>query len=223
VEERRGNQGSFEQSLSVEANVDPNLLDFDRIPGERKTLLDDLADYVITQTAAGSPVRLIFICTHNSRRSHMSQIWAQTAAAHYGIDWIETYSGGTEATAFNPRAVAAMRRAGFEISSAGEGENPVYSIRCGEVGLRMEAFSKIYTESPNPTSDFCAVMTCSNADEACPYVQGASHRVSITYDDPKDADGTEQEAEVYDERCRQIGREMFYVFCRARGTGASPR
>ena len=66
---------------------------------DRKTLLDDLTDYVITQTAAGSPVRLIFICTHNSRRSHMAQLWAQTAAAYHGVAAIETFSGGTEATA----------------------------------------------------------------------------------------------------------------------------
>jgi arsenate reductase len=201
--------------------MDQSLLEFDRITAERRAPLDELAGYIRDEIQAGRLARMIFICTHNSRRSHMSQIWAQTAAAHYGLDGIETYSGGTEATAFNPRAVAALRRAGFEINPTDDNENPVYTVRYGEAGPSMEAFSKVYSDPPNPTSDFCAVMTCSNADEACPYVQGASHRVSITYDDPKDADGTEQEAEVYDERSLEIGREMFYVFCHAAKTGGA--
>ncbi|MCK4776283.1 MAG: protein-tyrosine-phosphatase, partial [Candidatus Krumholzibacteria bacterium] len=62
------------------------------------------------------------------------------------------------------------------------------------------------------TEDFCAVMTCSQADKNCPVVVGASMRVAIPYDDPKAFDGTDQEAANYDERCRQISREMLYLF-----------
>jgi protein-tyrosine phosphatase/arsenate reductase len=196
----------------LEAYVDQNILDFERIPAERRELLDDLASYVRSQFNAGDPARLTFICTHNSRRSHMSQIWAQTAAAYYGVGGVETFSGGTEATAFNPRAVAAMRRAGFDIQATSEGENPVYAVRYGQDGSVLEAFSKIYSDPPNPAADFCAVMTCSQADEACPYVRGSSYRVAIPYEDPKAFDGTDQESKMYDERCQQIGREMFYVF-----------
>jgi protein-tyrosine-phosphatase len=194
--------------------VNQNALDFSRIAEERRALLDDLAAYVHDRIEVGDPARLIFICTHNSRRSHMCQIWAQTAAGYHGIDGVETFSGGTEATAFDPRAVAALRRAGFEIHAQSKGDNPVYEVRPGEGGPRMEAFSKVYSDPPNPVTDFCAVMTCSQADEACPYVRGASQRLAIWYDDPKAWDGTGQEAEMYDERCRQIGREMFYVFSR---------
>jgi protein-tyrosine phosphatase/arsenate reductase len=192
--------------------VDQTLLDFESIPAERRELLYDLASYVRGQLDARTPARLTFICTHNSRRSHISQIWAQTAAAYYGIEGVETFSGGTEATSFNTRAVAALRRAGFEIHAKSRGDNPVYEVRHRDGGPSMEVFSKVYSDRPNPSRDFCAVMTCSQADAACPHVRGASHRIAIPYDDPKAFDGSEQEEAMYDESCRQIGREMFLVF-----------
>ncbi len=187
-------------------------VEFDRIPADRKQLLAELAAYVQAQRTAQQPVRLTFICTHNSRRSHLSQIWASTAAAHYGIGDLETFSGGTEATAFNPRAVAAMRRAGFIISDPAPAENPRYQVVFAPELDPLECFSKRYNESPNPQSQYCAVMTCSDADEKCPLIQGATQRIALTYDDPKAFDGTPAEAAKYDERCAQIAREMLYVF-----------
>ena len=142
----------------------------------------------------------------------MSQLWAQTAAEYYGIPGVRTYSGGTEATAFNPRAVAAMRRAGFSVEPVSAGDNPLYQARNGPQQEPMAAFSKVYFDEANPQEDFCAMMTCSQADESCPIVKGASYRVSVPYDDPKAFDGTELESEKYDECCRQISREMLYPF-----------
>src|SRR5690348_15066707 len=40
---------------------------------ERKQVLGAIADDVVMQLEAGKPAQLTFICTHNSRRSHMSQ------------------------------------------------------------------------------------------------------------------------------------------------------
>jgi len=189
---------------------------FAEISGDRKSQLEKIAtfvrDRVNARQKAPQVARLTFICTHNSRRSHLSQIWAQTAAAYYGITSVATYSGGTEATAFNPRSVAALERAGFVIERTSGDKNPVYLIRFNEDAPAIEAFSKIYNQKPNPTEDFCAVMTCSQADKNCPVVAGASMRVAIPYDDPKAFDGTDQEAGKYDERCRQISREMLYLF-----------
>jgi hypothetical protein len=149
----------------------------------------------------------------------MAQLWAQAAAHYFGISGVDTYSGGTEATAFNPRAVAALRRAGFEITQASEGENPVYDVRFTDEMEPLRCYSKVHNEPPNPDRGFAAVMTCSDADAACPIVFGAVQRIAITYDDPKTADGTPDEATIYDERCRQIAREMLYVFSLAE-TGA---
>src|SRR5690606_3008009 len=187
-------------------------------PEERRETLKRIASFVHERRAAGQPVRLMFICTHNSRRSHMSQIWAATAAAWYGVDGVETYSGGTEATAFNPRAVAAMRRAGFAIDEAPSVDaNPHYAIRFALDRPALDVFSKTFDAASNPSSDFAAIMNCSEADDACPIVPGAALRISLPYDDPKLADDSPEEADRYDERAQQIAREMFYLFSRVAG------
>ena len=76
-------------------------------------------------------------------------------------------------------------------------------------------WSKKYDDAPNPQQDFCAVMTCSEADKNCPIVFGALDRISLPYNDPKEADGTPEEAARYDERCLQIAAELWYVMQQA--------
>ncbi|MBW3546013.1 MAG: protein-tyrosine-phosphatase [Bacteroidetes bacterium] len=188
--------------------------EFGQIPEARKQLLNQLADWARKTTAAGKPLQFNFICTHNSRRSHLAQLWAQAAAAYYGVQGVQTYSGGTEATAFNPRAVKAMQGAGFQIDTLQPGENPVYSVKFAEEAAPAKAWSKKFDDAANPAAGFCAVMTCSDADENCPFVPGVEKRLAITYDDPKNFDDTPEEAHKYSERVRQIGMEMLYAFSR---------
>lgn len=183
---------------------------FDSIPPERKKELREVADYVRSRNDSDETAKLNFICTHNSRRSHLAQIWTATAVNYYGIQNIETYSGGTEATAFNPRAVAAIERAGFKVKSPA-GKNPKYRVSFDEDSEPMVCFSKKFDDNLNPDKNFAAIMTCSDADENCPFVPGAEFRKPITYRDPKEADGMDKEKETYDERCLQIATEMFYM------------
>lgn len=185
---------------------------FDNIPSERKVILQQLADYVETKARRQEKIELIFICTHNSRRSHISQIWAQAASAYYGIKNVFCYSGGTEATAFNPRAVKAMKEAGFKIHATSEGTNPIYEVSFNDDAKKVIAFSKKYDAEANPQKGFAAIMTCSHADENCPVVPGADKRISLPYNDPKDFDGTPQEASKYSERVMDIGQEMLFAF-----------
>lgn len=196
---------------ALQAYADSLTSEFDLIPEERKAALRQMAAYIRGQKDSSLPVQLTFICTHNSRRSHMGQIWAATAAAYYGVDGVETFSGGTEATAFNPRAVAAMERAGFSIDSTGE-SNPRYRVHLQQGDAGLLCFSKKYDDAANPQKDFAAIMTCSQADADCPFIPGAKFRLSLPYNDPKEADGTPEETSRYDERCRQIGRELMYAF-----------
>lgn len=186
---------------------------------ERRAVLERYAAWVAAAWQAGSR-KMNFICTHNSRRSHLTQIWAQTAAAHYGWDGLETFSGGTEATAFDRRAVAALRRVGFVIEEGGAAENPRYRVHGLPGQPVLECFSKVYNESPNPAEDYLAVMTCSSADQGCPVVFGAKDRFALTYEDPKIADGTPRETEVYDARCRQIATEAMFAWARISAQGA---
>ena len=188
--------------------------ELDQIPADRRKALARVAEFVKKRRAAGEPARLLFICTHNSRRSHMAELWARTAAARHGVAGVQTFSGGTEATAFNPRAVAALERAGLEIEPTTTGDNPRYAVRYAEDAPPAMAYSKVYDANGNPTADFAAIMTCSQADESCPFVRGAASRIAIPYEDPKGSDGTAREARAYDERSAQIAREMTYIFSR---------
>ena len=194
---------------ALQKYIDALLPEVDNIPTERQEILRVLSGYIADLAQEGDPIQLNFICTHNSRRSHISQIWATAASAYYGIKNIRCFSGGTEATAFNPRAVKAMERAGFWIDNPG-GTNPHYLVTFSEEGPHVECFSKVYDDPFNPKENFAAVMTCSHADQNCPFIPGA-RRISVTYEDPKVADDTPEESKRYDERVRQIGSEMFYA------------
>ncbi len=185
---------------------------FVSIDEERKAQLKKLSTYINQQLQKEKQVNLIFICTHNSRRSHMSQLWALAAANYYGINGVNSFSGGTERTAFNPRAIKALTNSGFQISKITESNNPNYLVKFGEALPSITAFSKKYSDSANPKSNFCAVLTCSDADKNCPIVYGASLRLPIAYRDPKEADDTLNETAVYTERCKQIATEMLYAF-----------
>ncbi len=196
---------------AVQSYMDSLVSEFELIPEERKTALKQMAAYIKAQKDSAHPVELTFICTHNSRRSHLGQIWTAAAASFYQVDGVTTYSGGTEATAFNPRAVAAMERAGFVIENPG-GNNPRYRVHLANGDAGLICFSKKYDDIANPQKDFAAIMTCSQADAECPFIPGAKFRLSLPYNDPKEADGTPEETARYDERCRQIGREMMYAF-----------
>jgi arsenate reductase (thioredoxin) len=185
---------------------------FDGIPSDRKADLAKVADYIRDRLSKSEPAKLTFICTHNSRRSHLSQIWAQVAAEYYGLHGVETFSGGTEATAFNPRAVAALQRCGLKIvADDPTAANPRYNVYSSDASVPQVCFSKAFDEPPNPTKAYCAVMTCSQADEACPLVMGCDLRMPIRYEDPKVADDTEFESQRYDERSSQICTEMLYL------------
>lgn len=191
--------------------------EYEQIPAARKQILAQLTSFIEKKKKAGDPITLNFICTHNSRRSHIAQLWAQAAAYYHGINNVSCFSGGTEATAFNPRAVKAMQAAGFNVIKTKEGDNPVYEVRFADSAAPVIAFSKTYDDPFNHNKDFAAIMTCSHADENCPLVIGASARIALTYDDPKEFDGTPREEAMYAERVHQIGREIFYAFSQVKG------
>ncbi len=186
---------------------------------ERMEQLNALAAIAVKQLQEKGVLRMNFICTHNSRRSHIAQLWAWAAAEHAGVVPLESFSGGTEATAFNPNAVAAMRRAGFLIGNA-EGKNPRYPARLQENGPTITCWSKTYDDPANPSKDFIAVMVCTDAEQNCPFVAGASHRFALPYEDPKISDGTPLEAQTYDDRVQEIGREMVFLFQQISGSAS---
>ena len=184
---------------------------FESISSDRKVLLEKISGYIQQKKDAKSPIQLIYVCTHNSRRSHFGQIWAAVAAEYFGVNEVSTFSGGTEATAFNPNAIQALRGLGFEITEMDTTLNPKYEVDFGGSKLNI-CFSKVYDDVSNPLSNFAAIMTCGDAEENCPFIPGVELRIGTTYDDPKSFDGTDFQDEKYIERALQIGLEILYVF-----------
>jgi arsenate reductase len=192
-------------------NVIKNL-NIESLSAERKETLQPLIDFIQSKVINQQEIRLNLICTHNSRRSHLSQVWAQTASAYFNIKNVFCYSGGTEATAMFPMVAKTLAKQGFQIKNIADGSNPVYTIKYAENEHPIIGFSKTYDDDFNPKNEFVAIMTCSQADGGCPFIAGAEKRISITFEDPKAFDNTPQQAEKYEERSLQIATEMFYVF-----------
>jgi arsenate reductase (thioredoxin) len=200
------------QSLFPPIETNLKNLNFNSLSAERKEILQSLIDYIQLKVINQREIRLNFICTHNSRRSHLSQVWAQAAATYYGIPNVFCYSGGTEATAMFPMAAKTLEKAGFQIQTIADGTNPIYAIKYAENAQPIIGFSKTYDDAFNPKSEFAAIMTCSQADGGCPFIEGAEKRIPIMFEDPKAFDKTPQQAEKYEERSLQIATEMSYVF-----------
>ena len=182
------------------------------IEAERQEILIPLIDFIQAKVNNQQEIRLNLICTHNSRRSHLAQILAQTAATHFNIQNVLCYSGGTEVTAMSPMIASTLQDHGFKINKLSDGTNPLYSIKYAPNKHPVIGFSKIYLDSFNPESEFAAIMTCSQADGGCPFIPGAEKRIPITYEDPKVFDNSPQQAEKYKELSLQIANEMLYVF-----------
>ena len=179
---------------------------------ERQEILQPLIDFIQSKVSQGKTTRLNFICTHNSRRSHLSQIWAQTMAFHFGVKDVFCYSGGTEATAMFPKVAETLTNQGFAILKLSQESNPVYAVKYNENEPAIICFSKKFDDDFNPIREFAAIMTCSSADEGCPFIAGADVRLPIRYDDPKAFDGTDLMNAKYAERSLEIASEMYFVF-----------
>lgn len=197
---------------NIKTYVDGLTKEFKSIPENRKEILEKITQYIAKKRVMGSPISLVYICTHNSRRSHFGQVWAHVAASYYGIKNVNTYSGGTEATAFNINAINSLKRVGFTIKPINIEKNTTYHVFHDDNETPSVCFSKTYDDAKNPQKEFAAIMTCSDAEENCPFIPGVELRIGTTYDDPKAFDNTPQQDAKYDERCKQIALETLYVF-----------
>lgn len=193
----------------IQAYVDG--LEFSIISAERKSSLLKLSSYIRKELQSKNEVRLNFICTHNSRRSQLCELWVNVAAFHFGLGQIQVASGGTEATALHHNIVMSLKKCGFQISESGNRENDGFLISFSEIIDPLNLYSKLYTESFENNRTYAVIMTCEDAEDNCPYIPEASERFSLTYTDPKIADGTNRETQIYSDCNRQIATEMFYL------------
>ncbi|MBX2942707.1 MAG: protein-tyrosine-phosphatase [Cyclobacteriaceae bacterium] len=187
-------------------------IDINNVSDKRKSILQPLIDFVQLKIDNKQDININFICTHNSRRSHLSQVWAQVAATYFELPNMQCYSGGTEQTALFPKVAETLANQGLNVFKITEGNNPVYGIKFSENDMPVIGFSKKFDDQFNPTASFAAVMTCSQADGGCPFIAGAEKRIPITYEDPKISDNSADQTMVYEQRSAEIATEMFYVF-----------
>ncbi len=185
---------------------------FDRIPDDRKTLLSTIGNYISEKHSRGDVVQLVYICTHNSRRSHFGQIWAKLVAGFYELPNIHTYSGGTVASALNTNVISALDQAGVVMRKVSDSDNPVYQFFGSDDTSAGTCFSKRYDHPENPQNAFAAIMTCSEADTNCPHIPGAELRIGLPYEDPGSFDHTSLESQKYANCCLQVALETLYAF-----------
>ncbi|MEM6470026.1 MAG: protein-tyrosine-phosphatase [Planctomycetota bacterium] len=195
----------------VSAYVDRVVANLETITPTRRQLLSGVAEYISARISSGDNARLVFICTHNSRRSQMGEVFCRIAATYFQLPSIETASGGNEVTACHPHTLAAFERAGMQVNYGNASTNPMHEICFAHSEPVIRAYSKRFETVGTPDSPFAAMMCCDQADQNCPIIAGAEARFALQYSDPKVADGTDREPEVYDERCLEIATEMFAV------------
>lgn len=192
--------------------LDTKLSLIDKISRERKAVLSSLADFILQSFETKQKANLVFICTHNSRRSQIAQAFAACIPHYFDFPGVKSFSGGTSITELHPNAEKALENCGFRLENQGPPRNPKYSIWWADGTPPLIAYSKKFQDAPNPASEFIAVLVCSQADESCPYVPGAEARISLPFEDPKSADDSENPLEKYLQTCDQIASELLYTF-----------
>ena len=176
---------------------------------DRNELLQRIAQEVVRAQAIGEDFTLVFVCTHNSRRSQLCQAWFWHYAQRAGLD-VDIASAGTEVTACNARTVAALRRAGFGVLAENDTvDNPTFLLTDQDrTSSSCYLFSKTLNHETLSNKQLIAIMTCDHADENCPFIPTAIARIPLRYKDPKHADDTEHEPKAYDLASDTIRNEM---------------
>ena len=176
----------------------------------RKDKLVKLAQVIKRNHEQKNIVKIIFICTHNSRRSQFSQVWAYISSLYFKLDFIKPFSGGTEIDTVNLNVINSLISSGLKIEKTHKGK-AIYLLKSFKKDKGINLYSKVYNSKLNPSKHFIAIMTCSDADQMCPVIKGADKKVSLPYSDPRVADNTGLEKEVYNQTCSIIAKEMFYL------------
>ena len=139
-------------------------------------LEDELLDLELTIAAAGrarrkevsmSPIRVLFVCTHNSARSQIAEALLRRDG---GADF-EAFSAGTEAAGVSPYAIRVLAEQGIDWSQA----------RSKTIGEHLgERFDYVIT-------------VCDRARDTCPVFPGSENTLHWGLDDPSAVEGSDQE------------------------------
>jgi arsenate reductase len=198
--------------LHTEIRKTIDALETQRIPAERKHALREIRAYIQQKLNDKQTPHLLFVCTHNSRRSILAEVWATAVGAYYNIPNLQVYSCGTEVTAVHPMVIHTLREENFTISSNSTTGNPTYSIGFGEGFAPIETHSMTFDDIPLQNKGFAAVMVCSSASDNCPYIAGTEKRIALPFEDPKAYDEHPDKKQAYLHTGKEIAREMKFAF-----------
>jgi arsenate reductase len=113
------------------------------------------------------PIRVLFVCTGNSARS----IMAEALLRQHGGDAFEVHSAGTIPKGINPLTLRVLADAGIDASWAR---------------------SKSVDEYLGQSFDY-VVTVCDEARQVCPVFPGVHESLHWGYEDPAEAQGSEEE------------------------------
>lgn len=178
------------------------LPDVSQIKESRLKILDHIARQLVNVIQQDDEANVVFVCTHNSRRSQIAQVCLQLFLQELNIKNIGVFSCGTEKTHIPPQIFALFKRQGLEVR---ESKND--SI---EVFNQIVLFSKTYEDDSLPKRSI-AIMVCDSASETCPFVPSFNQRISLEFRDPKQADGSPEEEKSYNKAWIKIATEMAYL------------
>lgn len=182
------------------------------ISDDRKNLLLSISDKIFEEFEDRDKVNLNFICTHNSRRSQLAQVWSFFAIEYFKLENIYAFSGGSEVTAFHRNTVKCLQKTGFDFNVEDfSHQNPLYLISFKGTKKTTKGFSKTFDSDKNEYP-YIAITTCDHADQNCPFIPDAIHRFHLPYTDPKTADNTEFQNDKYLETSKKIAGELFIIF-----------
>ncbi|MCG1037755.1 hypothetical protein [Polaribacter sargassicola] len=178
---------------------------------ERRDILLNIANKIIEEYNNNKLVNINFICTHNSRRSQMAQVWAFFAAQYFNLN-INSFSGGTEITSFNRNTIKTLQKASikFQLDDFSH-QNPKYLISFKGISKTLLVFSKRYDYKENKTP-FIAITTCDNANAKCLFIPEASRRFHLPFEDPQSSENTELRDKKYLEINEKIAAEIYFIF-----------
>ena len=122
-------------------------------------------------TPGTAPMRVLFLCTHNSSRSQMAEgLLRERGGKRYRV-----FSAGTHPRSVHPLAVKAMAELGIDISEA--------------AGHRAKGMEEFVNAPPMNL----VVTVCDEAAEECPYFPNARKQWHWSFPDPSKSTGTEEE------------------------------
>lgn len=186
--------------------------EFRKISEDRRYRLNEIIYFLEEQRENNVPRQLIFISTNQSSVSQMAQTWSKAAAYYFGFPNFQSFSGGIKPHEISLNTIISMEKAGFIIYKSDVEGIGVYRVKYSYNLNPIVVFPKKIRHKKNPYTDFMAVFVEENADVNISNIKGTYHRLLLNYNDPVGYEGSGLEDQMYEESCKKVAIEMFYIF-----------